>query len=256
MKKKISHYLSKIEEEKDVKILLACETGSRAWGFPSPDSDFDIRIIYKHKKDWYLSLNEQKDNIDLMFENNEIDITGWDLKKSLKLLQKSNAPLLERIQSPILYKYDKEFLDEMKLVAQNQYSRIATIHHYLSMTKKFTEELKEKEEYKLKKFFYALRSATACKWIVEKEEMPPIEFMKMVNGLGLSSSLTKRINELISLKATISESYYHKGEKELISFIEECIELADEKRQSLSASKGDIEDLNTFFLKTLAKYDH
>ncbi len=251
MKDKINQYLTKIEEEKDIKILLACETGSRAWGFPSPDSDFDIRIIYKHKKNWYLSLNEKKDSIDLMFENNEIDITGWDLKKSLKLLQKSNAALLERIQSPIIYKCDKEFLNDIKFVAQNQYSRISTIHHYLSMTKKFTEELKENEEYKLKKFFYALRSATACKWIIEKEQMPPIEFTRMINGLNLPNSITKRIKELIELKATISESYYHNGEKELLSFIEDCIVLSDEKRQNLPTSKGNIEDLNTFFLKTL-----
>ena len=93
---KIKHYLTKIEQDKDIKILLACETGSRAWGFASPDSDFDIRIIYLHKKDWYLSLNELKDSIDMMFENNDIDITGWDLRKSLKLLRKSNAALLER----------------------------------------------------------------------------------------------------------------------------------------------------------------
>ena len=101
MTEKINQYLDKIEIEKKVKILLACETGSRAWGFPSPDSDFDIRIIYVHKKDWYLSLNERKDSIELMFENNDIDITGWDLRKSLRLLHKSNPPLLERIQSPI-----------------------------------------------------------------------------------------------------------------------------------------------------------
>ena len=256
MNKKINQYLSKIEEEKDVKILLACETGSRGWGFPSPDSDFDIRIIYLHKKDWYLSLFEQKDSIDLMFEDNEIDITGWDLRKSLKLLQKSNPPLLERIQSPIIYQQDKVFLAQIREIANHQYSRIATIHHYLSMTKKFTEELKEKEEYKLKKFFYALRSATACKWIVEKEQMPPIEFLKMINGLNLPNSLTERINELITLKSTISENYYHKGENELISFIEDCIKLSNEKQQSLPSSTGNIEELNVFFLKTLSRYDH
>ena len=82
MSKRITQYLDKIEKQKEVKILLACETGSRAWGFPSPDSDFDIRIIYVHKKNWYLSLSEQKDSIDLMFENNDIDISGWDLRKS------------------------------------------------------------------------------------------------------------------------------------------------------------------------------
>lgn len=252
MNEKISQYLTEIEKNKDVEILLACETGSRAWGFPSPDSDFDIRIIYKHKKDWYLSLNKQKDSIDLMFENNEIDITGWDLRKCLKLLQKSNAPLLERIQSPIIYKKDSEFLEEIKIVAQNQYSRIATMHHYLSMAKKFIEELKESEDFKLKKFFYTLRSATACKWILEKDEMPPIEFMKMVNNLDIDSSLIKRINELIELKATKSESYYHKGESELLIFIETCIIEADENRLKLPSSKGKIEELNHFFIKTLS----
>src|SRR5690606_32395753 len=113
MSEKIIQYLDKIENEKQIKILLACETGSRAWGFPSPDSDFDIRIIYVHKKDWYLSLSEKKDSIELMFENNDIDISGWDLRKSLRLLQKSNPPLLERIQSPIVYKSDNTFLAEI-----------------------------------------------------------------------------------------------------------------------------------------------
>ncbi len=230
MTEKIIQYLDKIEKEKEIKILLACETGSRAWGFPSPDSDFDIRIIYVHKKDWYLSLSEKKDSIELMFENNDIDITGWDLRKSLRLLQKSNPPLLERIQSPILYKSDNAFLAEINELANSQYSRIATIHHYLSMAKKFTEELKEKEDYKLKKFFYALRSATACKWILEREEMPPIEFQKMIDGLNIESNLLKRIGELIELKATINESYLHKGENELTSFIENCINSADEQR--------------------------
>lgn len=256
MNKKIIQYLDKIENEKGVKILLACETGSRAWGFPSPDSDFDIRIVYAHKKDWYLSLSEKKDSIELMFENNEIDITGWDLRKSLRLLQKSNASLLERIQSPILYKHNSKFLIEMHELANSQYSRIATIHHYLSMAKRFFEELKEKEDYKLKKFFYALRSATACKWILEKEEMPPIEFRKMLDGLNIESSLIYRINELISLKATISENYLHKGEIELFNFIETCINLADEKRASLPSSKGNIEELNAFFLKMISKNDN
>ncbi len=252
MNKKISHYLTEIEKNKDIEILLACETGSRAWGFPSPDSDFDIRIIYKHKKDWYLSLNEQKDSLDLMFENNKIDITGWDLRKSLKLLHKSNASMLERIQSPIIYKKNDGFLEEIKIVAQNQYSKIATMHHYLSMAKKFIEEMKESEEYKLKKFFYTLRSATVCKWILEKDEMPPIEFIKMLNKLDINSKLTKRINELIDLKATKNETYYHKGESELLNFIVTCIKNAEENRLKLPSSKGNIDELNHFFIKTLS----
>jgi predicted nucleotidyltransferase len=252
MEEKIKKYLSDLEEEKGIKILLACETGSRAWGFPSPDSDFDVRIIYKHEKDWYLCLSEEKDTIEYFLENNEIDISGWDLRKSLRLLAKSNPPLLERIQSPIIYKVDKEFLTGINIVAQKTYSRIATIHHYLSMAKKAFEEVVSSEEYKLKKFFYALRASVACLWILEKEEIPPIEFGQMLNRLDLSKNLKTRIGELIEIKSSISETYLHKGENDLIEFMKVCIERAENESQSLPASKAKMTDLNDFFLKTLA----
>jgi predicted nucleotidyltransferase len=251
MEEKIKKYLSDLEKEKGIEILLACETGSRAWGFPSPDSDFDVRVIYKHKKDWYLSLTEEKDTIEYFFENNEIDICGWDLRKSLRLLWKSNPPLLERIQSPIIYKVDNNFLTGINSVAQKAYSRIATIHHYLSMAKKAFEEVVNLEEYKLKKFFYALRASVACIWILEKEEIPPIEFGKMINGLNLPVNFKTRIEELIEIKSTISETYLHKGENELIEFMKNCIERADSESLNLPASKGQISELNELFRQTL-----
>lgn len=141
MEEKIKKHLADLEQEKGIEILLACETGSRAWGFPSPDSDFDVRIIYKHEKKWYLSLVEEKDTIELFLENNELDITGWELRKSLRLLWKSNPALLERIQSPIIYKVNTDFLEGITMVAQAAYSRIATIHHYSSMAKNLYAEL-------------------------------------------------------------------------------------------------------------------
>lgn len=251
MEEKIKKYLSDLEKEKGIKILLACETGSRAWGFPSPDSDFDVRIIYKHQKDWYLNLTEEKDTIEYFLDNNEIDISGWDLRKSLRLLWKSNPPLLERIQSPIIYKVDNDFLTGIITVAQKTYSRIATIHHYSSMAKKAFEEVESADNYKLKKLFYALRASVACLWILEKEEIPPIEFGKMLNGLVLPANLKTRIGELIEIKSTISETYLHNGEKELLEFIKACIERADNESQSLPASKGQMSDLNDFFIKTL-----
>ncbi|MEZ4985856.1 MAG: nucleotidyltransferase domain-containing protein [Saprospiraceae bacterium] len=251
MEEKIKKYLADLEKEKGIEILLACETGSRAWGFPSPDSDFDVRVIYKHEKNWYLSLTEEKDTIEYFLENNEIDISGWDLRKSLRLLWKSNPPLLERIQSPIIYKVDQDFLAGINSVAQKTYSRIATIHHYLSMAKKAFEEVVNSEEYKLKKFFYALRASVACLWILEKEEIPPIEFGKMLKGLDFPENLKKRIEELIDVKSTISETYLHKGEKELIEFMNCCIERADGEAQNLPASKGQISELNEFFRQTL-----
>lgn len=251
MEKKIKTYLSDLEKLKGIKILFACETGSRAWGFPSPDSDFDVRIIYKHEKDWYLNLTEEKDTIEYFLENNEIDISGWDLRKSLRLLLKSNPPLLERIQSPIIYKVDKDFLNGINSLAKKTYSRIATIHHYLSMAKKAFEEVVNSNEYKLKKFFYALRASVACLWILDKEKIPPIEFEKMLNGLNFPNNLNTRIKELIEIKSTISETYLHRGENELIEFMKTCIERADCESQNLPASKGQISELNNFFRQTL-----
>jgi predicted nucleotidyltransferase len=247
MTEKIQKYLEQLEIEKEIKILLACETGSRAWGFPSPDSDYDIRIIYVHKLDWYLTINESKDSIDVMLENNDLDISGWELRKSLRLLSKSNAPLFERIQSPIVYKTDIEFVEQITELSQLCYSKIATMHHYLSMSKKMLEDIQGKPEYKLKKFFYALRTASACLWILEKEEMPPIEFSIILNSLDEMNPLKSRINELIKIKSKASESYLHSGEVEIINFIKEILERSDAIAKSLPSSKGNIATLNSFF---------
>lgn len=251
MHEKINHYLEAIEKEKHIRILLACETGSRAWGFPSPDSDYDVRITYVHDKDWYLSLSEKKDSIQQMLDNDLIDITGWDLRKSLRLLVKSNPALLERLQSSILYRDNAEFRQAISELAKDAYSRIATIYHYLSMAKKFLADIVNDDEYKLKKFFYALRSATACLWILEKEEMPPIDFLKMIDGLDISIDLTDRINQLIALKSTKNENYFHTGEPELFEFIQQCISLAEKKGHLLPAGSPNIDEMNVLFRKIL-----
>jgi len=251
MDKKIKKYLKDIEEKFDITILLACETGSRAWGFPSPDSDYDVRLIYKHKKDWYLSLAEEKDTIELMLDDNEIDISGWDIRKTLRLLWKSNPPLLERIQSPIIYTCDNSFLLEMNSIAHHVYSRISTIHHYLSMSKNCFSEIDQKESFKLKKLFYALRTAIACKWILEKDEIPPISFPKMLDGLKFTNGIKEKIFELIEIKAQKDESYYHSGDKDLIILIEEMIADADIRAKHLPPGKGNFETLNDFFKKVI-----
>lgn len=251
MNGKIESYLAEIELTYGVEILLACETGSRAWGFPSPDSDYDVRVIYKHEMAWYLSLTEQKDSIDCFFENNEIDITGWDLRKTLRLLKKSNPPLLERLQSPIVYKSNDIFLRELNVIASRFYSRIATIHHYAKIAKNSLAEIQPAAPYKLKKFFYALRCSIACVWILEREEMPPIEFRQMLEQLNLPSSILDRILELILVKATVGESYFHSGEDELIVFMASCVARTDSQAQNLPSSWGKSSELDGFFRKFL-----
>lgn len=155
--------LAQVEKKKKIKILYACETGSRAWGFPSPDSDYDVRFIYIHERDWYLSLSQRKDTIEHM--DGEMDITGWDLKKSLALLKKSNAPLIERFQSPIEYFQDTDFKSDFNELIKAYYSPTAVFYHHYSLAQKFWEELKDKEEIKLKSYFYLIRSLLSCHWI-------------------------------------------------------------------------------------------
>jgi uncharacterized protein len=251
MKEKILQYLKEIEKEKDIEILLACETGSRAWGFPSPNSDYDIRFIYRHPKDWYLSLNEKKDTIERMLENNNIDLSGWDLRKTLNLLNKSNPPLLEKIQSPIIYIANNDFIIEINKLAQTSYSKIATMHHYLSMAKKMYEEIRDKDKVKLKKLFYALRTSVACLWIIERDEPPPIVFQSMLEKLDIDGVVKQKIYDLIELKYLKNEDYFHIQEREINNFIEKCIFEADKISNFLSGSKSNTEVLNIFFIKYL-----
>ncbi len=234
MEKRIVEYLEHLEREENIEILLACETGSRAWGFPSPDSDYDVRILYKHNSDWYLSLSERKDSIDLMFDDNLIDITGWDIRKALRLLYKSNASLIERIQSPMVYKADSKFIEDMQMAASKLYSRKSTIFHYLGLCKRSLSEIDINKEYKLKKLFYALRSAVACMWILENDIMPPIVFTDTLSGITIDNEIKKRIYELIDIKLVKDETYMHSGEKDLFNYIEGCIDLAEERAKELS----------------------
>ena len=251
MKKKIQEYITDLEQRENVKVLLACETGSRAWGFPSPDSDYDVRLLYLHPKDWYLSLTEPTDSIDLMLDDNLVDISGWDFRKALRLLQRSNAALLERLQSPLVYQKDAPFVRTMLELAQSQYSRIATIHHYMGIADKFLEAHLPQEPYKFKQFFYGLRSAMACKWILEKEQMPPIVFKKMYTQLDLPQPLIEHIEKLIKLKARVNESYLHDGEQELFDYMKSWLAEAQEKKQNLPPASGSFLELDQFYRKVV-----
>jgi uncharacterized protein len=250
----IQSKLAEISDKYSVKILYACETGSRAWGFPSPDSDYDVRIIYMHEPEWYLSLSDKKDTLEVMMDNGELDITGWDFKKCLKLLWKSNGALLERIQSPIVYHNTQGLTDKFWTYAEKCFAPVAGMHHYLGMAKNSFEDIEGKEEIKLKKLFYALRATLACKWIVDQNSIPPIEFKIMLNELQFPDALKKRIMELVELKSTKAEGYMHPAEKELSDFIIMELEKADQAAPTLKGRKEKEVDLDAFFRYGLKTY--
>jgi len=243
--KDVTDILKEIEQKKKIKILYACETGSRAWGFPSPDSDYDIRFIYMHERDWYLSLSQRKDTIEFM--DGDLDITGWDLRKSLVLLKKSNATLIERFQSPIEYYSAEGFKDDFKNLIANYYSPTAVFFHHYSLAQKFWEELKDKQKVNLKSYFYLIRSLLSCHWIVKDKTVLPMD----IEGLMILIDDKRRdeIRSLIKLKKGVDEKYLHKKDESLNQWITELFELLDSSKVNLGVSRADNSALNEFFLK-------
>jgi uncharacterized protein len=249
----IKNILASIEQKKNIKILYACETGSRAWGFPSPDSDFDIRFMYMHEREWYLSLSKHKDTVEIM--DGDLDITGWDLKKSLTLLKKSNAPLIERFNSPIEYFSVPGFRDEFKDLIASYYSPTAVFFHHYSLAKNFWEELKDKEEFKLKSYFYLIRSLLSCNWILKDNMVLPMHIEGLMRYAD--EEYRERLRTLISLKATVGEKYLHKKDTKLNEWILGLFEYIEAGKENLEVNNADMSLLNDFFLKMLyAKADH
>jgi len=243
MKEQILEKLKEIEISKNVEILFAVESGSRAWGFASPDSDYDIRFIYKHKPEYYLSLWEKPDVIEFMTED-DLDGSGWDLRKTVKLLAKSNAPLIEWLFSPIVYFKNDDFAKQMQDLAVECFSPIAVLHHYLGTTKNFMEVC-EMEEVKLKSYFYALRTALAGKWIIENNTFPPVAFADLLPIAP--QNIQEKILELQQIKANQDENYLHPKEVLITDFLLETIKFNQENANKLRSGKKLSEELDLFF---------
>ena len=158
----IKSELARLETEHDIKILLAVESGSRAWGFASQDSDWDVRYIYIHKLDWYLRIDQYKDSQEEILPN-DIDLSGWELRKAFRLFRKSNPPMLEWLRSPIIYREQFSTAEKLRELSEKYYNPRSCMYHYLSMAKgNFNEFLTDRELVKIKKYFYVLRPVLAC----------------------------------------------------------------------------------------------
>jgi predicted nucleotidyltransferase len=199
IQEKICDALSRIESENQVTILYACETGSRGWGFESIDSDYDVRFIYLRPVVWYLSVEPKRDVIELEIDG-QLDICGWDLRKAFHLMRKSNPPLLEWLQSPIIYRQKNSCVDRLRAIMPECYSPVACFHHYLHMAQGNFREYLQGDVVWIKKYFYVLRPVLACIWIERGYGVVTIEFSVLVNRLITESALKQAILKLIEQK--------------------------------------------------------
>ncbi len=252
---KILQKLKKIEEETDIKVLFACESGSRAWGFESPDSDYDIRFIYVNKLDYYLSIIPKKDTVEKMEEH--FDFVGWDLKKALFLLRKSNPSIMEWLHSPIIYKKDEEFLKKIKDLADLSFNPKAMMYHYLHMAKTNFRTYLKTDFVKIKKYLYVIRPMLSLMWLEDKNSMPPIEFKKLFESIQLDRSIKKEIEKILEIKHQKQELYLYPRVDVLNEFIEKTLEYYERFLKGFEIEKElpDEGKYNALLKEMIFKYD-
>ncbi|MBW4707240.1 nucleotidyltransferase domain-containing protein [Roseobacter sp. YSTF-M11] len=202
----IQSKLTALEADHDVRILFAIESGSRAWGFPSPDSDFDVRFVYTHQPDWYLSIEPGRDVIELPIEG-DWDINGWDIRKALGLLIKPNPVMLEWLSSPIRYRWNDAVCDRLIRFADKTTFGESCVHHYRNLAvKQWDSHVGDNSDVSLKKYFYILRPALAISWIRQNPSVqPPMNLQALVDGQFLDQELVAHIDRLLVLKSAAKE---------------------------------------------------
>lgn len=198
--------LDQVEAEEGATVLLAVESGSRAWGFASTDSDWDIRFVSAWPVEGYVTIRERRDVIERPIDARGIDLSGWDLRKALGLLLASNPALLEWLNSPITYRDDGRFRPSAKALFERYASRRALAHHYRSIARThWDRSLAGDGPVKLKRYFYVVRSAAALDWVVSGRDLPPMNLHDLIAGSDLPAEARSDLDDLLALKTTQTE---------------------------------------------------
>ena len=197
--------LAELERRHDVRVMFACESGSRGWGFASPDSDYDVRFIYVNRLAWYLGVEPGRDVIEQPISG-ELDVKGWDLRKALQLLRDSNPTLLEWLRSPIVYRQDTPWVERFRTLAESGFSQVRGYHHYVAMARKNLRAHLYADVVRYKKYLYVLRPLLAARWIREGRGVPPMPFAQLVAATALAPALVAEIDALLEVKMRAGES--------------------------------------------------
>ena len=249
MRTTIQQKLAEIEKAHGIKILYSCESGSRAWGFQSPDSDYDVRFIYTRPLNDYLTIQPKKDHLSFPI-NDELDIYGWDISKVLQLITKSNTTPFEWLQSPVIYREDATVKEELWTLCKSYFCPRSNIHHYLGIARG-AMETKQREEIKIKKLYYVLRPILAALWCVKKDTIAPMSIFPLMDLL--TDDLRKKVLSLIELKSTASESYLIEIDQDIKTWIDRTFDYCMEASLQLTKKDFDRKMADEFFRKTILK---
>ena len=256
METKILQRLKDIESKYDVKVLLAVESGSRAWGFASKDSDYDVRFVYVHRKEWYLTLVEGRDVIEELDSDGVMDFAGWDLKKALLLMGKGNCAFAEWLNSPIIYYKDEEFFKSVSSLKEDYFRKVSAVNHYYHMAMNHDKRYLEKRGCEMKKFMYHLRGLLAAKYAALYGTYPPVLFGDLVNKMVCDTSIKTEIADLVRLKRESREHNTMIVSDSLILFAERLAAEIESMLGTFPEEKQmDYQKLDLFFLNILTTFD-
>ena len=205
MRATVLRSLSALEQKHRVRVLFACESGSRGWGFASPDSDYDVRFIYVNRLPWYLTVQTGRDVIEQPISG-ELDVNGWDLRKTLQLMSESNPTLLEWLRSPVVYRQDADWVARLRTLAEEGFSPVRGYHHYVSMARKNLRQHLYGELVRYKKYLYVLRPLLAARWIREGRGVPPMRIAELVSQTLSDRAVLDEVNALLAVKMRAGES--------------------------------------------------
>ena len=248
----IQQKLNEMEAAEGVRILHCVESGSRAWGFASPDSDYDVRFIYVRPVEDYLRLEKVRDVIEWQLDDT-LDISGWDLQKALRLLRKSNPTLFEWNSSPIVYRTTDAW-KQISAEIDGYFLEKHGLYHYLSTAKKNDREYLRGETVRLKKYFYVLRPILACRWILAEQTPPPMLFRTLMDKY-LDDDLKPDVEELLRLKTETPEIGEGKRMDRINDYLDRSIEEIGRRIEDLPPEKPrSWDDLDKLFLAALGEY--
>lgn len=249
MEELIKSKLKEIEARENIKILHCIESGSRAWGFASPDSDYDVRFIYVRPKEFYLRLDKTRDVIEWQLDDT-LDINGWDISKALSLLYKSNPTLFEWNSSPIIYKTTAEW-DTIAKIINKYFVAKSGLYHYLSTAKSNYREYLKGEMVRFKKYFYVLRPLLACKWIIAEGTPPPMLFSELMDKY-LDEDIKPDVLKLLDLKMNNPEITEGKRFDRVNEYLDKnIIEIEEIIKDMPSSHEQSWDELNQIFFSIL-----
>lgn len=234
----IERRLHAIAAEEGIRILMAVESGSRAWGFPSPDSDYDARFIYVRPLRDYLRLSPRRDVVERPIVD-LFDVNGWDIDKTLGLLLNHNAVVAEWINSPIRYQPDDPVIGRLAELADRNFNPRGYARHYASLGRNNVARWKEDAEtLSVKRYFYALRPALCVRALrMNPEARPPMALQDLMAATDLPPSLATLIEELVALKAQTKEAAPATRSPELEALITGELARAEEVPERLDPAR-------------------